>query len=117
HSDPRTYAAKDAFNTYWLAWAEIATMKDLGSYNYFMGQGDHPGPGVMATLPVLTDMSRGGIRISKARARALSPRLERRLLAYLKLWKAMFPNINASSSQQLQKLFYKKWGLPVYRNK
>jgi DNA polymerase I-like protein with 3'-5' exonuclease and polymerase domains len=29
----------------------------------------------------------------------------------------MFPLVSPSSNQQLMKLFYKKWGLPVYRNK
>jgi DNA polymerase I-like protein with 3'-5' exonuclease and polymerase domains len=116
-SDPRSYAAKDSFNTYYLAEQLIAVMKDLGAWDYFMGEGKHPGPGVMATLPVLAEMSRGGIRISPERARALAPRLERRALAYLKLWKRMFPKVSPSSNPQVMKLMYKKWGLPVYRNK
>jgi len=115
--DGRVYAAKDAFNTYWLAVQLTAIMKDLGAWDYFMGEGNHPGPGVMATIPVLTDMSRGGIRVSRARARALQPRLERRQLAYMQMWKRMFPLVSPTSSPQLQKLFYKQWGLPIYRNK
>ena len=62
-------------------------------------------------------MTSGGIRTHRERARELCPRLERRLFAYMKLWKRMFPKVKFSSNPQLGKLLYKKWGLPVVRNK
>jgi DNA polymerase I-like protein with 3'-5' exonuclease and polymerase domains len=116
-SDPRGYAAKDSFNTYWLATQLIAIMKDLGAWKYFMGVDGHPGPGVMATLPVLSEMSSGGIRVSRERALHLQPLLEKRAFRYAKLWRSMFPLVNPSSNPKVMKLFYKQWGLPVYRNK
>lgn len=117
HSDPKTYAGKDSFYTYWLARQFVVVMKDLGAWNYFMGQGGHPGPGVMATLPVLSDMSRGGIRTNKVFAKVWCEKLEKRLFRYMKLWKGMFPSVQFSSNPQLQKLLYKTWGLPIQRNK
>ena len=117
NADPRMYAAKDSFVTYWICTSLIAVMKDLGCWNLFMGQGGHPGPGVMATIPELTEMSRGGLRIAKEHSRVMCARLERRMFGYLKLWTRMFPSVKASSSQQLSKLFYKDWGLPVQRTK
>jgi DNA polymerase I-like protein with 3'-5' exonuclease and polymerase domains len=116
-SDPRRYSAKDSFNTYWLATQLIAVMKQLGAWDYFMGQGKHPGPGVMATLPVLAEMSRGGIRVSRRAALALQPKLEKRAMRYAQMWRRMFPLVNPMSNPQLMKLFYKKWGLPPQRNK
>jgi DNA polymerase I-like protein with 3'-5' exonuclease and polymerase domains len=116
-SDPKMYAAKDSFNTYWIAVQLIAIMKDLGVWNYFMGQNGHPGPGVMATLPELAEMSRGGLRTNREYAREVCPKLEKRLMRYLTLWTQMFPNIRFSSNPQLQKLLYRQWGLPIQRNK
>lgn len=117
NANPRKYAAKDSFATVWIAKSLIAIMKSLGCWNLYMGQGGHPGPGVMATIPELSDMSRGGLRTNKADSRKFCLMLERRLFAYLKLWTQMFPNIKASSNQQLHRLFYKQWGLPVQRTK
>ncbi len=116
-ADPRAYSAKDSFNTYWIAVQLIAVMKDLGAWKYYMGQEGHPGPGIMATLPELAEMSRGGIRTNREKASQVCPRLERRLLAYLKLWTRMFPDVKFSSNSKVQKLLYKKWGLPIQRNK
>lgn len=117
HSDERGYSAKDSFYTYWIAHELIKVMKGLGMWNYFMGQGGHPGPGVMATIPILSEMSRGGIRTNKPLAQRMCPRLERKLFRYLKLWHRMFPTVKFSSNPQLQKLLYKTWGLPVQRSK
>lgn len=116
-ADPLGYAAKDAFYTVWIAFQEIKVMKDLGAWKYFMGREGHPGPGVMATLPVLSEMSRGGLRTNKPHAQWWCGRLEKKLFRYMKLWKRMFPHVRFSSNPQLQKLLYKKWGLPVQRSK
>lgn len=117
HADPRMYAAKDSFYTAWLAVQEIAVMKSLGMWQYFMGTTGHPGPGVMATIPELTQMSRIGIRTNKQYAEEWCPRLEKQLFRYYKLWSRMFPTVKFSSNPQLQKLLYKEWGLPIQRSK
>ncbi len=115
HSDPRGYSGKDSFYTYWIAVQEIAVMKDLGAWKYFMGRDGHPGPGVMATLPVLTEMSREGIPINVEEARRLCPDMEKDLLDLMQQWSALFPNVRFSSNPKLIKLLYKKWGLPIQR--
>lgn len=117
HSDPIIYAGKDAFNTNWIARQEIAVMKDLGVWNLYTGSGDHPGPGVMATIPELSEMTRGGIRTNKKYAQKMCEQMEKRQFQYLKLWGRMFPDVKASANPQLIKLFYTAWGLPVYRTK
>lgn len=117
HADPKVYAGKDSFNTHWLAKQLIVVMKDLGAWDYFMGQGNHPGPGVMATLPVLSEMSRGGLKIDREYAKVWCARLERRLFRYLKMWTRMFPKTRFSQNKALQRLLYKTWGLPVQRSK
>lgn len=116
-ADPRLYSAKDSFYTRWLAVQVIAVMKDLGAWKYFMGRDGHPGPGIMATIPVLSEMSRGGLRTNKEFAQQWCPKLEKRMLRYLQLWTRMFPGVRFSSNPQVQKLLYKTWGLPIQRNK
>jgi DNA polymerase I-like protein with 3'-5' exonuclease and polymerase domains len=116
-ADPKRYAGKDAFITSWIAVQEMRVMQGMGCWDLFMGRGSFPGPGVMATLPTLSEMSRAGIRTNKPYAVVLCGRLERRLLRYLKLWLRMFPTVKVSSNPQLQKLFYKEWGLPFQRSK
>lgn len=109
------YAAKDAFITAWLGIQEIAVMKKLGCWNLFMGQGGHPGPGVMETLPEIEAMTRGGIRTNKPYATTWCARLERHQLRLEKMWSKLFPNVRPSSNPQVSKLFYAEWGLPVQR--
>jgi DNA polymerase I-like protein with 3'-5' exonuclease and polymerase domains len=116
-TNPRFYSAKDALVTYWLAIQEINAMKQLGCWELYMGQGGHPGPGVMATIPELTLMSEGGLRLNRARALELGGRLQRKLLRLLKLWSQHFPDVNPLSNPKLQKLLYSEWGLPVERTK
>ena len=116
NADPYTYAAKDAFVTAWIAKQEIVVMKNLGCWNLFMGQGGHPGPGEMATLPVLEEMSRGGILIDSAGATIWNRMLQRRLLRYMKMWSRMFPEVSPTSGVQIRKLFYNEWNLPIQRS-
>jgi len=116
-ADPKRYAAKDAFNTHWIAVQLLWIMKDLGAWRYFMGRDGHPGPGVMATLPELAEMSRGGLRTNREFAEEWVPKLKKRLFRYLKLWTKMFPHVRFSSNPQLNKLLYREWGLPVQRSK
>jgi len=116
-ADPCKYAGKDALATKWIADSLIAIMKSLGCWNLYMGQGGHPGPGVMATIPELSKMSIGGLRTNREYARKMCARLEQRLFRYLKLWTRQFPNIRVSSNPQLHRLLYKQWGLPVQRTK
>ncbi len=116
-ADQRYYSAKDAFVTVWLCKQQIAVMKSLGIWNLFTGEGGHPGPGVMATIPELTEMTRKGIRVDVAGAAKWCALLERKMLRYMKLWSRHFPDVNPSSPQQLQSLLYKEWGLPVQETK
>jgi hypothetical protein len=114
---PELYAAKDVLVTRWLGMIESITMKSLGMWNLFMGQGDHPGPGVMATLPELELLTRGGLLLDRVGATAWVKKLDRRLLRYTKLWVRMFPDTNPHANPQVQKLLYGSWGLPVQRNR
>ena len=111
------YAAKDALVTAWLAKIQIIVLKQLGMWNLFTGQGDHPGPGVCATLPELQAMTDGGLLLDRVGAMKWVHQLERRLLRYTVLWTRMFPEINPHANPQLQKLLYGTWGLPVQRNR
>ena len=86
NADREWYGAKDAFVTAWLARQEIAVLKSLGMWNLFMGQGGHPGPGVMATLPELELMTAGGLKTDREWALWKSHYLVRRNLRYEKLW-------------------------------
>lgn len=116
-ANPVFYSAKDAFITVLLAHKEIAVMKKLGVYDLFMGTGEHPGPGVMATLPVLTEMTRTGIKTNKEFAEWWVGKLERHLFRLEKLWTKMFPLLNPHSPKQIADLFYQEWKLPTQRSK
>lgn len=111
HADPTRYSAKDAYVTHHLAKAQIKFMKDLGTWNLFMGKGDHPGPGVMATLPMLNRSSLEGIRVDKDAVALWSHQLNRKLERLLKLWTHRFPNTDLSLTG-LRHLFYSEWDLP-----
>jgi DNA polymerase I-like protein with 3'-5' exonuclease and polymerase domains len=116
-ADPRRYSALDAYMTALLARQEAAVMKALGTWNLFMGQGDHPGPGEMATIPTLTEASRLGIPINTEYVQWWAPRLERNLLRLSRLWDNSFPDTKWSSPAALRKLLYGEWGLPVQRTR
>jgi hypothetical protein len=116
-ADPRFYSAKDAFVTAWLAISIITVMKNLGCWNLFMGEGDHPGPGVCATIRELTTLNRGGIRVDRPYAEKFVGRLERKQHRLEQIWGRHFPGTNPGSTQQLQDLMYGEWGLPVQRTK
>lgn len=116
-ASPIFYSAKDAFITAWLAKQEIKVMQSLGLWNLFMGKGKHPGPGVMATIPELTDMNVKGIRTNREYALWWTPFLERKQLRLEKLWGKSFPGTNPHSTKQLQAIFYKEWGLPIQRSR
>lgn len=116
NADGQKYSAKDSFVTWHLARALIAIMKDMGMWNLFMGQGGHPGPGVMATLPMLTESSRIGIRINRPFALAWMRRMDKHLLHLLKMWNKNYPGYNPLSTADTRKLFYTEWNLPIQRN-
>jgi DNA polymerase I-like protein with 3'-5' exonuclease and polymerase domains len=116
-ADPEFYSAKDAFVTAKLATVLISIMKDLGTWNLFMGQGKHPGPGVMATLPMLTENSREGINIDRAAAVVWCRRLERHGLRLMKMWCRLFPTVSPSSPRDLRTLFYTEWDLPPQKTR
>lgn len=114
-ANPELYSAKDAYVTAWLGRQEIAVMKSLGSWNLAMGQGGHPGPGCMATLPTLSDMTREGIRTNREEAERWCYYLERKELRLQKLWAKKFPGVNPNSTQAVAKILYGEWGLPVQK--
>lgn len=116
-SDAVAYAGKDSFNTFWIAQQLIAVMKDLGVWKLFMGVDGHPGPGVMETIPELTLMTSGGIKVDRDEAMIFCERLEKQQFRYFKLWTRMFPDVTFSKNNQLARLFYTTWGLPIYRTK
>ena len=117
HADPQKYSAKDSYVTVMLAKLFIAIMEDLGTWNLFMGRNGHPGPGVMATLPMLTESSRIGIRINRPFALAWVARMEKHQLRLLKMWNRTFAGYNPNSTKDIKRLFYTEWNLPVQRNK
>lgn len=114
---PVEYSAKDSFYTAWIAIVQIVIMKRIGTWNLFMGQGGHPGPGEMATIPVLQKMSADGMPINKKYVAIWAPRLENQVLRLQKLWSRHFPKVSPTSNPKLQKLFYGQWELPIYRTR
>ena len=116
HADAEKYSAKDSYVTALLAQVLIAIMKDLGTWDLFMGRGNHPGPGVMATLPMLTESSRLGIRINRPFAVAWTERMKKHLLRLLKMWNRTFAGYNPFSTKDMRQLFYTEWNLPIQRN-
>lgn len=116
-ADPRRYSALDAYMTALLAQQEARVMQSLGVWNLFMGQGNHPGPGEMATIPTLTEASRNGIPLNVEYVRKWMPKLERNLQRLENLWFKNFPGVKWSSPKALAKLFYNEWELPVQRTR
>jgi len=117
-ADPKRYSALDSYYTSLLAQVQSRVMQSLGCWNLFMGQGNHPGPGEMATVPVLTEMSREGIPLNYEYIRTVMlPKLEKRSLRLQKLWNKNFPDTKASSPKSLQKLLYGEWELPIQRSR
>ena len=116
-ANPEFYSAKDSYVTVKLAQVLISIMKDLGTWNLFMGRGDHPGPGIMATLPMLTESSRKGIRINRLFALAWMRRMEKHMLTLLKMWNKTFAGYNPLSTKDMRQLFYTEWNFPIQRNR
>ena len=114
--NPQFYSAKDSYVTVLLARKLISIMKDLGCWDLFMGRGACPGPGVMATLPMLTESSRIGIRVNRPFAKAWTKRLNKHLLTLLKMWNKHFAGYNPFSNPDMKRLFYTEWNLPIQRN-
>jgi hypothetical protein len=114
-ANPRFYSAKDAYVTAWLGRQECITMRALGVWNLAMGQGGHPGPGCMATLPILSEMTREGIRTNRPEAERWCHLLERKELRLQRLWAKYFPLSNPNSTQAVAKILYGEWGLPVQK--
>ncbi len=114
--DPIYYSAKDAYVTALLAAKLQGYLVQMGMWPLFSGE-KHPGPGVMQTIPVLTEMSREGIALDRPYATKWVGRLERRLERYLKLWSRHFPTTSPRSTHDLQKLFYGEWKLPVHKTR
>lgn len=115
HGDAEFYSAKDSYVTAHLALSEIAVMKKLGCWNLFMGQGDYPGPGVMATIPLLTEMHRVGIKTDPGFAKTMFDKLSSELLAHEQQWAEAFPGVDPHSNKSVADFLYGTWKLPVQR--
>lgn len=116
-ADPEFYSAKDAYVTAKLAESLVSIMKDLGTFDLFMGTNGYPGPGVMATLPTLTRATREGIRIDRGAAAVWCRRLQKHMLRLMKLWTRTFPTVRPTSTKELRDLFYGEWGLPLQKTR
>ena len=116
HGDAEFYSAKDAYVTVNLALSEMAVMKQLGCWNLFMGEGGHPGPGVMATVPLLTEMHRVGIKTEKAFAKKMFDKLSAELLVHEQQWAELFPGVDPHSNKSVADFLYGKWKMPVQRS-
>lgn len=115
--DPIFYSVKDAFATAHLGISLRTVMKNFGVWNLFMGEGSHPGPGVTATIPELTTMSREGIRTDREYAEVWTKELEERALGLEQQWAEQFPGMNPHSTQEVADLLYRQWGLPIQKTK
>ncbi len=116
--DHKRYSALDSYYTSLLAQVQSRVMQSLGCWDLFMGTGKHPGPGEMATVPTLTEMSREGLPLNHEYIRTVMlPKLEKRSLRYQKLWQKHFPETKVASTKSLQRLLYGEWGLPIQRSR
>jgi DNA polymerase I-like protein with 3'-5' exonuclease and polymerase domains len=115
HGDAEFYSAKDSYVTAYLALSEMAVMKKLGCWNLFMGQGNHPGPGVMATVPLLAEMNRVGIKTDPVFANAMFHKLSMDLLEKEREWAEKFPGVDPHSNKSVADFLYGTWKLPVQR--
>lgn len=117
-SDPELYSALDAFKTARVFLDGLAPMaKGLRMWSLLTGEDYQWGPGIMPTIPVLTDMHESGIQINRAFAEEKSTELEGELFAKLCEWTNLFPLVDASSHKQITNLMYGEWKLPVIRTK
>lgn len=86
-------------------------------YDIFMGTNGYPGPGVMATVPILMEMTAGGILVDRKVCAEWTEKLRKELHTELLAWNEKFAPINPLSTPQMKKLLYDEWGLPIQRNK
>lgn len=107
--DPEHYSAKDSFITARVARKMIEIMKGTGWYDRFVTV-------IMDRVRLLMDLGEEGIRVDRAALAAWNRTLSRGLWHYERLWGRAFPGLNPHSTQQLAKLFFNEWGLPVQRN-
>lgn len=110
--DPLFYSAKDAFVTARLARKLISLCQELGMWNLFVGGGNHPGPGLMAVIRELMDVTTKGIKLDKEATQKWYDELSEKSLRYLQEWNSKHPGVNPNSTKDLQKLLYKDWELP-----
>lgn len=116
--NPLLYSAKDAYVTALLFLRGLEPMlTKMGMWPLVTGREYKWGPGVMATIPVLSEMSEIGIRKNRVFAEDWSNRLKPVVLGYLQQWSVMFPDVDPASNPNVLKLFYHTWKLPIIRTK
>jgi len=86
-------------------------------YDIFMGTNDYPGPGIMATVPTLMDLTEGGLLVDPIERDKWMVELREEMFVAQKKWSEVFAPINPLSNLQLNKLLYNAWELPIQRSK
>ena len=86
-------------------------------YDIFMGTNGYPGPGIMATVPTLMNMTREGIRVDPVECEKWLEELRGEIFIENKAWAAQFAPLNPMSTRHLNHLLYTQWELPVQRSK
>jgi DNA polymerase I-like protein with 3'-5' exonuclease and polymerase domains len=116
--DPVTYSAKDAFVTALLEQKQTPLLKQTGVWPLFSGEGYQWGPGVMQTMPILTQATADGLKIDRVEAeRWAREELEPQLLADQQKWASKFPGMNPHSPHEVKNLLYGSWKLPIVKTK
>jgi hypothetical protein len=117
-ADPNLYSALDGFKTARLCLDGLwPTTKQMRMWPLVTGEDFRWGPGIMATIPELSNMTEGGLRINRPFAEEWSNRLSDELLTLHREWAAVYPDVDPASNKQMAQLFYTQWHLPVVRTK
>lgn len=72
---------------------------------------------IMPVLPVLMDMTEGGIRVDIARLPRWKAELEAKLGLAIEKWYMIAPDVRPSSNPEVKKYLYQTLKLPIQRNK
>lgn len=86
-------------------------------YDIFMGTNGYPGPGIMATVPTLMDMTEGGFKVDPAGCKAWMDELRADIFVQNKKWMETMAPLNPMSTQQMVHFLYKGWELPAQYSK
>lgn len=117
-ADEEKYSAKDAYVTALLYLEEAKNLKSLNMWSLFTGENYEWGPGVMMTMPVLTQATADGLKIDRVEAKRWAmDELEPLLLEKEQEWARAFPGMNPHSTHEMKRLMYGEWKLPIVKTK